>query len=202
MTVPSIGDGVLVAVGVDRAAAAAAGRAGLGRVGAVAGGLVVGEGLSSTAQDTPMLHSAPPLEQHALPAEGAVDHVYRLVVVLAEHPDGGPAEVGPGGVAAVAGERGFTTLTRPPRTNIAPPPPPSKRLAGGVAVDEGQVLDVSCGVAWFWQCEVVQTWAGSQVSWYRMRRRPAAAQRDLAAAVEHDLGAGVAHLGRGRHARS
>ena len=30
----------------------------------------------------------------------------------------------------------------------------------------------SLGVAWSWQCDVVQTWAGSQVSRYRMRRAP------------------------------
>src|ERR1700678_1596178 len=28
------------------------------------------------------------------------------------------------------------------------------------------------GLAWSWQCEVVQVWAGSQVSMYRMRRTP------------------------------
>src|SRR6266567_6922060 len=30
----------------------------------------------------------------------------------------------------------------------------------------------SCGRAWFWQCEVVHTWAGSQVFMYRIRRTP------------------------------
>ena len=31
---------------------------------------------------------------------------------------------------------------------------------------------VRAGVAWSWQCEVVQVWAGSQVSIYKMRRTP------------------------------
>ena len=53
---------------------------------------------------------------------------------------------------------------RPPRTKIAPPPPPSK--FSPVAFPSANVMfsTTSRGVAWSWQWEVVNTWAGSQVS--------------------------------------
>lgn len=61
---------------------------------------------------------------------------------------------------------------RPPRAKIAPPPPPSKSSPVEFPSAKARFSTTSRGVAWSWQCEVVKTWAGSQVSMYRMRRRP------------------------------
>ena len=58
---------------------------------------------------------------------------------------------------------------------------------------------MSVGWSWFWQCDVVQTWAGSQVFMYRMRRAPCAVERDQAAAVDHDVRAVVEDAGRRAH---
>ena len=49
-----------------------------------------------------------------------------------------------------------TTFTRPPRTNTAPPPPPSRRSPVLLPWVKRRPWIVSCGSAWFWQCEVVQ----------------------------------------------
>src|SRR5689334_3942432 len=62
------------------------------------------------------------------------------------------------------------TLTRPPRTNTAPPPPPSVVSPVLFPWVNPMCWIVSCGWSWSWQCEVVQTCAGSHVFMYRMRR--------------------------------
>ena len=59
----------------------------------------------------------------------------------------------------------FTTESRPPRTNTAPPPPPS--WSGPVELPRMKVrlLSTSLGVAWSWQCDEVHTSRWSQVFW-------------------------------------
>src|SRR5690242_1837778 len=64
------------------------------------------------------------------------------------------------------------TLSWPPRSKIAPPPPPSIRWPAELPSAKVRFSTVSLGRAWFWQCEVVQCWCGSQVSMYRIRRAP------------------------------
>ena len=59
---------------------------------------------------------------------------------------------------------------------------------------------VSVGWSWSWQCDVVQTWSGSQVFMYRIAALALAVEGDLAAAVEDDVRPVVEDLGRGRHA--
>src|SRR5262249_48059096 len=97
-----------VAVQVDGAAAAAAGRTGAGRVRAVAHRRVVAEhavehhpGNADAAEGTAVgAHPAEP----GTAAERAGHDVDGQAVVLAEHPDRGAAEVRSGRLAAVADE--------------------------------------------------------------------------------------------------
>ena len=125
--------------------------------------------------DTPMLEMAPPLE-HALrlvvrAAEGALDDVDRQAVVLREHLDGGAADVGPGGRAAVAEELRVDDLEA-----AAAHEDGAAAIHRLVAVERPclkvMFWTVSVGWAWFWQWSVVQTRSGSQVFMYRMRRAP------------------------------
>ena len=83
-------------------------------------------------------------------------------------------------------KRELTTLSRPPRTKIAPPRRPRLSPVELPSV-KVRFWTVSCGWSWFWQWEVVQTCAWSQVFMYRMRRLRPAAQRHQAAAVDDDL---------------
>ena len=149
--------------------------------------------LLSTVHDTPMLLSAPPLE-HALPArrpaERAVDDVHGLALRLAEHPDGGAADVGPGVVAAVAEEPRVDDLEPAAADEDGAAAAALGRLAGGVAVDEGQVLDGELRVVLVLAVRGgpdLGLVAGVHVEDAALA---AAAERDLAAAVEHDLGPG------------
>src|SRR5690348_2510798 len=64
------------------------------------------------------------------------------------------------------------TLSWPPRSKIAPPPPPSYCWPVEFPSRSVMFWMTSRGVAWSWQCDVVHTWAGSQVSMYRIRRAP------------------------------
>ena len=94
----------------------------------------------------------------------------------------------------------LTTLTRPPRTKIAPPPPPFGLVAGAVAVGEDQVLHGQPRVVLVLAVrggEALPLVAGVHVEDAALA---AAAERHLAAAVQHDLRAGrVLDLGGPGH---
>src|SRR6266487_3607981 len=64
------------------------------------------------------------------------------------------------------------TLSLPPRAKMAPPPPPSKCFPVELPWANVIFCTTSLGLAWSWQCDVVNTWCGSQVSMYRIRRTP------------------------------
>src|SRR5688572_6312541 len=100
--------GETVAVGVDRAATAAAGRTAAGGVGARAHGPVVADhGVEHDPRDTDAAQRAPVRADAALAggaAERAADDVHRVVAALVEHADRGTAEVRARAVAAVAHE--------------------------------------------------------------------------------------------------
>src|SRR5580693_3265616 len=55
---------------------------------------------------------------------------------------------------------------------MAPPLPPVMSLPVASPSANVRFCTVSAGVGWSWQCEVVQSWAWSQVFWYRIRTRP------------------------------
>ena len=74
-----------------------------------------------------------------------------------------PPTSGPVGSHRFAVNTLSTTLTRPPRTNTAPPPPPSYVSPVLLPCVKWSPWIVRFGVSWFWQCDVVQIWAGSQV---------------------------------------
>ena len=57
----------------------------------------------------------------------------------------------------------LTTLSRPPRTKIAPPPPPSVRWPVASPSVKVKFCTVNCGWSWLLQCEVVQPCSMSQV---------------------------------------
>src|SRR2546423_1249678 len=123
-----------------------------------------------------MLLSAPPFE-HTPPWPGAPPKVLftigtgRLCDWLSAR-IAAPPRSGPVPSQRLRTNRALTTLSRPPRSKMAPPPPPS--VLSPVELPSAKVMfwTTSCGVSWSWQCEVVQHCAGSQVSWYRMRRWP------------------------------
>ena len=133
-------------------------------------------------------------------AEGAVDDVDRQARGLAEHPDRGAAEVGPGRVAGVAEEARVDDLDPAAPHEDGAPAAALDRLAGRVAVGEGQVLHGEPGVVLVLAVRGgpdLGLVAGVHVEDPALA---AAAERDLAAAVEHDLRPGVvADLGGGRH---
>src|SRR5262245_21348013 len=122
--------------------------------------------LLRTTHETPMLLSAAPFE-HVLPRPLAPPNVlwttytgaplYWLSTRNAPPPTSGPVES-----QTLRKKREFRIFTRPPRTKTAPPPPPSK--VSPVALPSWNVMFwmVRRGWSWFWQCDVVQTWAGSQ----------------------------------------
>src|SRR6202453_4370127 len=97
------GHRVVVPVGVDGAAAAAARGAGLSRVGAVADGAVTRERAVLHHPGHPDAAQSAAVGAHTA-GEGAAGDLDGPVLVLAQHPDGGPAQVGTSGIAAVAGE--------------------------------------------------------------------------------------------------
>src|SRR5580698_10746382 len=79
--------------------------------------------------------------------EGAADDLDGPVLVLAQRPDGGPAQVGTGGIAAVAGEAGVDDRERAAAVEDGPATPAVVDLPGGVAVGEGDVLHGQSGRA-------------------------------------------------------
>src|ERR1700689_5111338 len=103
------GHGVVVPVGVDRAAAAAARGAGLSRVGAVADGAVAGEGAAGDHPGHPDAAQGAAVGAHAA-GEGAAGALDGGVLVLAQRADRRPAQVGTGFTAAVGGEAGVEDL--------------------------------------------------------------------------------------------
>src|ERR1700689_2220121 len=133
------GHGVVVPVGVDRAAAAAARGAGLSRVGACADGAVTGEGAAGDHPGHPDAAQGAAIGAHAA-GEGAAGDLDGPVLVLAQRPDGGPAQVRAGGVAAVAGEAGVDDRELAAAVEDGPAAPAVVDLPGGVAVGQGDVL--------------------------------------------------------------
>src|SRR5262245_18075670 len=123
-----------------------------------------------------MLDSAPPLEQEP-PWPGAPPNVLSTMYtgrpcdwLSARMP--APPRSGPVGSHTLRKKREFTTLNRPPRTKMAPPPPPSVASPVELPSTKVRFWTVRRGWSWSWQCEVVWTWAASQVFMYRIRRRP------------------------------
>ena len=110
-----------------------------------------------------MLLSAPPL-LHALRLKRLFDDVDGEVVVLRERTHRSAAQVWSLGLAAVGGELELTMRSRPPRSKMAPPPPPSKSCPLELPSVKARFSITSLGEDWSWQCEVVHTCAGSQVS--------------------------------------
>src|SRR6202453_125913 len=133
------GHRVVVPVGVDGAAAAAARGAGLSRVGAVADGAVAGEGAVPDHPGPPDAAQRAAVGAHAA-GEGAAGDLDGPVLVLAQRPDGGPAQVGTGGVAAVAGEADVDDLELAAAVEDGTAAPAVVDLPGGVAVRQGDVL--------------------------------------------------------------
>src|SRR5580698_8952236 len=140
------GHRVVVPVGVDRAAAAAARGAGLSRVGAVADGAVTGKGAVQDHPGHPDAAQGAAVGAHAA-GEGAPGDLDGPVLVLAQRPDGGPAQVGTGGIAAVAGEASVDDLELAAAVEDGPAAPAVVDLPGGVAVGEGDVLHGQSGRA-------------------------------------------------------
>jgi hypothetical protein len=79
----------------------------------------------------------------------------RTAVVLGQRAHSASADVGPLRVAAVATKVECSMRNRPPRTKIAPPPPPSKSSPVELPCVKVRFATVSRGVAWSWQCDVV-----------------------------------------------
>src|ERR1700733_15035480 len=127
------GHRVVVPVGVDGAAAAAARGAGLGRVGAVADGAVAGEGAASDDPGHPDAAQRAAVGAHAA-GEGAAGDLDGAVLVLAQRADRRPAQVGTGLVAAVGGEAGVDDLELAAAVEDGAAASAVVALAGGVAV--------------------------------------------------------------------
>jgi hypothetical protein len=66
-----------------------------------------------------------------------------------------PPTSGPSGSQRLATKVECSMRNRPPRTKIAPPPPPSKSSPVELPCVNVRFATVSRGVAWSWQCEVV-----------------------------------------------
>src|ERR1700722_14621354 len=175
---------VVVPVGVDGAAAAAALGAGSGRVSAVADGPVPGEGAVLHYPGHPDAAQGAAVGAHAA-GEGAAGDLDGPVLVLAQGPDGGPAQVGTGGIAAVGGEAGVDDLELAAAVEDGPAAPAVVDLPGGVAVGEGDVLHGQGGSG---LVLAVRGGPGlGRIAGVHIQDAPhaAAAQRDQAAAVQH-----------------
>jgi len=114
--------------------------------------------LLSTVQETPMLLSAPPLA-HVLALK-------RLPTTYTGRPrycdsarTAPPPMSGPSASQRLARNTESTIFRRPPRAKMAPPPPPSKSWPLELPAVNVRFWMMSSGVAWSWQCEVVQTCA-------------------------------------------
>src|SRR5487761_743659 len=127
--------------------------------------------LLSTTHDTPMLLSAPPLAH--TPSRKVLCTMYTgrlrywLSALIAAPPRSGPVAS-----QQLPVNRESITLSCPPRSKMAPPPPPSKPCPVELPSRNVMFCTISFGLDWSWQWEVVHTWAGSQVSGYRIRRVP------------------------------
>jgi hypothetical protein len=123
--------------------------------------------LLSTVHETPMLLSAPPLEQ-ALPSPGAPPKV-ELTTNTGSPPDwlrarmAPPPTSGPVSSQRLRWKYELTTLSRPPRTKMAPPPPPSAVSPVALPSTNVRFCTVRRGWSWSWQCDVVHFWAASHV---------------------------------------
>src|SRR4249919_1787678 len=132
--------------------------------------------LLSTTQDTPMLLSAPPLEQAPPRKVSLVMYTGRF-----SHWDSAriaaPPRSGPVGKQRLPMNRESTTLSWPPRSKMAPPPlgpPKSSLVCWAVELPSLKVMfcTIRRGHCWLKQSEVAVPSAGSHVFMYRIRRTP------------------------------
>src|SRR5215831_7072758 len=132
--------------------------------------------LLSTTQDTPMLLSAPPLEQAPPRKVSLVMYTGRL-----SHWDSAriaaPPRSGPAGKQRLPMNRESTTLSCPPRSKMAPPPlgpPKSSLVCWAVELPSRKVMfcTIRRGHCWLKQSELAVPSAWSQVFMYRIRRAP------------------------------
>src|SRR5581483_11903361 len=96
--------------------------------------------------------------------EPAGHHVHRDVAVLGEGPHGSAAQVRPVVLAAVGPESGVDDAQPPPAIEDRPSATPSKSWPVEFPLMNAMFRTTSSGLAWSWQCEVVHTCSGSQVS--------------------------------------
>ena len=189
-----------VAVVVDRAAAAATGRAGpaTGSRRCPIARLPTNR-LCATFHDTPMLLSAPPL-LHTL-ADEATAH---------DRPPGGrwnwrehahrcASDVGPASLAAVPDERGLDDAQTPAAHEDRAATAAVEVLAGGVAVGEGEVLDDQPRRGLVLAVRRREHLGGVAGVHVQDAAPAGAAQRDQAAPVEDDLSPRVEDLGGRAH---
>ena len=119
--------------------------------------------LFSTVQETPMLLRAPPLLHTLLSKRLSATYTGRLSYCerarMAPPPMSGPL-----GSQRLDENTALTMRSRPPRAKIAPPPPPSNRSPVEFPSSKARFWTTSSGEDWSWQCDVVHTCAGSQVS--------------------------------------
>src|SRR5215472_12131032 len=132
--------------------------------------------LLSTTQDTPMLLSAPPLEQAPPRKVSLVMYTGRL-----SHWDSAriaaPPRSGPVAKQRLPMNRESTTLSCPPRSKMAPPPlgpPKSSLVCWAVELPFRKVMfcTIRRGHCWLKQSELAVPSAWSQVFMYRIRRAP------------------------------
>src|SRR5215468_3940824 len=132
--------------------------------------------LLSTTQDTPMLLSAPPLEQAPPRKVSLVMYTGRFShwdsARIAAPPRSGPVEK-----QRLPMNRESTTLSWPPRSKMAPPPlgpPKSSLVCWAVELPSLNVMfcTIRRGHCWLKQSELAVPSAWSQVFMYRIRRAP------------------------------
>src|ERR1700727_16613 len=119
--------------------------------------------LPVTFQETPMLLNAPPL-LHVLPLKRLSITSTGSERYCESARTAPPPRSGPVGSQRLPVKVELTIRSRPPRSKIAPPPPPSHSWPVELPWVRPSRSIVSCGVAWFWQCDVVHTCLGSHVS--------------------------------------
>jgi hypothetical protein len=194
------GQGHRVAVIVDGAAAAAARRTGLGRIGAVPDGAVVGkQAVDDGPRDTNAADGAAVGSTVAVsvgPAEGAVDDIDGQALVLAEHPDGAAAHIR-AFIGADIIEKTAVDGLEPSPAHPDGPAAVIVGFSGGIAIGKGDVLHrqprMVLVLAMRGGPDLVLI-AGVHV---QNAGLSPAAERHPAAAIDDDVGVGVVeHFGR------
>src|SRR3990172_7526573 len=119
--------------------------------------------------DTPMLLTPPPLEPappYPSPPPNVLLTTYTGSPAYWLNPrPAAPPTSGPASSHTLRKKRVFTTLKRPPRTQIAPPPSqtslPRSHAVWPLELPSTNVMfwTVKCGWSWFWHWSVVHTWS-------------------------------------------